>query len=242
MNFGELKTSIQRYIIDDNVSVVDEINDVVNEAVRRMQDNHNFKVFESKTALLETTLVTRKLNDVPSDFKMQRSRPYLVDNSGNTIPIGWAPNDFEMDKIYEESNSAIDKGQPRFIFLFSKSTANVSPYFEFHVFPFPDGLSDYTNGNWRIICPYWRYLPLLVSAADTNFILNTYPLAIRFQCIAQLHWLNIDEERAAIWEGKADKMVREAKRADRRKQFVVGSDDTLRIRSGVSDPFNVHRR
>ena len=112
MTFLELKNSVQRYIIDTNLSVIAEVDDVVNEALRRIEDNHNFKLFETKTGLLETTLITRKLADVPGDFKSLRNRPYLVDNDGNTIPIEWAPNDFEMDKQYEDLNTAIDKGQP----------------------------------------------------------------------------------------------------------------------------------
>ena len=242
MTFLELKTSVKRYIIDNAVSVDAEIDDVVNEALRAIYDRQNFKVYERKTSLMETTNITRKLADVPSDFKQPRGRPYIVDNLGNIKKLWWAPSEEEMEKKFTESDTTTDKGQPEFILIYSKPAATSAPYFEFHLFPFPDQTSDYANGNWRIICPYWAYPPVLTADGDTNFILNEYPLAIRFQCIAQLFWLLWDQENAATWEVKADTEIKKAKRADKKKQFASGQDRVLRIRGGVSDKFNAARR
>ncbi len=39
------------------------------------------------------------------------------------------------------------------------------------VYPFPDGSSDWSDGNYRVNIPYWSYIPIPVGERDTNWFL-----------------------------------------------------------------------
>jgi hypothetical protein len=73
------------------------------------------------------------------------------------------------------------------------------------VYPYPDGASDWPDGNYRIQIPYWAYTPPLVASGDTNWFTRDGPgveyivAAASMMCF-EMDW---DEARATFWRTKA---------------------------------------
>lgn len=227
--FLELRTRLERWIIDQNVAITTESGDLVNKAHRELQDRHNFKAMEARTSAEEfvTTNITRNLGSTPSDWKERRGNPFYTDVAGNTVPIEWAPTEEEMVKMFDD-NTTTDKGTPQFILETASS---------FDVYPFPDALADHGDGNWRIEFLYWRYLPVLSADGDNDFLTNNRDWPIVFHAIAFGFLLNQDEERAAIFTTLAEGEMRRAIRHEKRKQFKRSG--TLIPRRDVNANFNV---
>ncbi len=76
-DFWTLQTRVQRRVIDLPASVISEVPDLINEAIRDLQDSHNFHVMRTLTE--ETTAAaTRALLAKPALFKQLRGRPFYT--------------------------------------------------------------------------------------------------------------------------------------------------------------------
>ncbi len=226
--FAELKTQLERWIIDNNIQLTNESGDLVNKAHREIQNRHNFKAMETKTSATElvTTNITRTIASLPANWKEKRANPFIVDAAGNTDPIEWAPSEEEMVKLYDD-NTTTDKGEPEFIY---------ESFTGFDSYPYPDNQSDHGDGNYRITIPYWKYLDVLTADDDTDWITENLQWAVHSHALAWGFLLNEDEDRAAVWIQLAEQEIDRRMGQEKRKQ--VKRSGILTPRRDVNAPFN----
>ncbi len=219
-DFETLQTRVKRRVIDLPDTIVTEVPDLINEAIRELEDFHNFRVM--RTSVDATTVEgTRKLVTTPSDFKSFRGRAYLTSNLGIVKEIVIAPNIQAALKKFGVG-SADDRGAPKAVLVGEETEAGVS---DIDVYPLPDALSDYANGLYRVTVPYWRYLTVLSANADTNwFTVNAIPWILA-RATAEAFALNWDLAREAQWLAKA--AVARGLVVNLDKRIWLGGFDTL---------------
>lgn len=220
--FVDIKTRALRRLIDAPAAVTTEVGTLVNEAIRSLEQRHDFKVLETETAQTSTAEDTRILLAVPAaTYKKPRGDPYMVRFDGSTKPLTLSQDRASVLTAYDLAGT-LDKGEPEVILDTEPDDTGAR---NFEVYPLPDALSDWSDGNYRVVIPYWRLLPDLSGDTDTNwFTVNAVEYIIA-RAVAEGFLLDWDEERSTVWETKAAKWVTEAVRAD--KLYRLGAMRTL---------------
>ena len=229
--YQTLQDRVTRRVIDLPASVLAEVPTLVNEAIRALQDLHNFKVMEAETGQTETTSGSHTLLTVPSDFKELRGTPYEVLNDGTTRDLLLASSREAALDVYPLADPN-DVGEPKTIL--DAEPSDVLGGRDFEVYPFPDAASDWPNGNYRIVIPYWKYLPDLADGTDANWFTNSGVEYIIHKATAEAFYLDWDEGRASVWETKAAGQFARVLTID--KRYRVGGLRTLRISMDVHGP------
>ncbi len=226
-NFATLQTRVKRRVIDLPAAVTAEVPDLINEAVRELQDRHNFQTMQ--TLLTATTAdLTRVLVAVPSDFKSFRGRPFRRAFLGKSVEMTVSPTRNAAEIAY--GTATTDSGSPKLILRSELTNTGTS---DLEVWPLPNTLSDWSDGLWRVVVPYWRYLPALAVDADTNwFTVNAIPFILN-KATAEGFALNWDAERNALWEARAEVKLKAAVTLD--KKQVLSSVTTLVVRRGAAE-------
>lgn len=220
--FATIQTRVQTRVIDLPTAVQAEIPQLINEAMRNLQVDHNFKIMEA-TFTEETATGTRILAPVPSDFKEYRDEPWHTSNEGIVYRLTTAA---ERHAIWQDISEQ-DIGYP-LVILDNEPDINGNRNFE--VYPLPDGNSTYTDGQYPITIPYWRFVPTLVNGSDTNWFTVNAEQFLVYQATSEAFSLDWDENRMAIW----------AQRAEVQRKRVVKQDKLFRL-AGV-DAFVPHWR
>lgn len=198
--YSELQTRVQRRLIDLPAAVLAEVPDLINEALREIQRRHNFKVMEAVSSTYTTSVGVRTLSAViPTDWKEARDRPYLVedDDFDYVRELQWGPNKNAIIRRFAN----LDEGAPEFLLDPLRAAADGAGTFE--VWPLPDGNSDYDDGEYRIIVPYWKFLPALSGSSDSNWFTINAERFLIYKATADGFFVDWDEQRAAFWEQKA---------------------------------------
>jgi len=196
--FLELQTRVKRRVIDLPTAVSAEVPDLINEAIRTLEDFHNFRIMR-KTTTATTVLGQRKLRVLPNDWKAFRGRPYFTSFLGPVTQMTVAPNAQAALKQYGAVH-ADTVGTPRVLVAREADDADVE---DIDVYPAPNDISDHPDGNWRITVPYWRYLTALLNDSDTNwFTVNALQYIID-RATAEAFALNWDTDRAREWQARA---------------------------------------
>jgi hypothetical protein len=196
-----------------------------------LQDLHNFKVMEAETGQTETASGSHTLLAVPDNFKEFRGKPYEVLSDGTTRDLLVGSSREAILDVYPLAD-ANDIGEPGAILDAEPTDADGARDFE--VYPFPDTASDWSNGNYRIVIPYWRYLAVLSGNTDTNWFTNNAEEYIIFKATAEAFYLDWDEQRASVWETKAAGQFQRILTIDKRAR--LGGLRTLRISLDVHAP------
>lgn len=219
-NFSQLKTRVYRRVIDLPDAVQVEVPQLINEALRDLQDQHNFKAMEFDVGY-NTVVNTRIIGNLPSDFKEFRGEPYYVRFLGSVEKITVAGN---KSSVFGERGPIdfLTTGAPIAIVVDYPTDATTTPL---KVFPLPDGLSDYANGEYVIVVQYWRYVPALVNDNDTNWFTQRAEEFIVNKATSEAFALDWDEERMAIWAQKAENERKRVIKAD--KMMRLSAVETL---------------
>ena len=228
-SFQDIQDRVERRVIDLPSAVTAEIPGLINRAMRRLQDRHDFKVMETETAQLVTTVATHTLATVPSNFKSFRNKPYEVENDGETRRLLLVQDREEVLKLFPLSDTT-DTGAPRLI-LDAEVTNDVGDR-SFEVYPFTDSNSDWSNGEYRIVIPYWRYLTELSAGVDTNWFTVHGEDYLVFMSTAEAFYLDWDENRGSMWEQRALVPERDVTKID--KMNRLGAVDVLSINLDVN--------
>lgn len=211
--FSQLKQRVERRVIDLPTAVQTEVPLLVNSAYRHLQRKHNFKVMETQTSTLVTTVGERVLAAVPSDFKELREFPYRITRLGDHQRMKTQLELAELGLRFGDQ----DEGVPQAVLLGEQDTAGVG---DLEVWPLPDGDSDHVDGEYRIVVPYYRFLPALVNDADTNWLVVNGEDYIVMKATSDAFAVDWDEERMTIWRQLAQNELREVIRADKRAQVA----------------------
>lgn len=220
--FSSIQTRVQARLIDVPAPVVAEIPQLINDAYKRLQKRHKFKVMEQ---LLTATTVfnTRNLVAMPAGWICWRDKPWYTNNDGTEMPMQWATSHWSLLGGFGTQ----DIGYPQFTHVpevTSDSAGNIVAQIE--VWPLPDGGSDYSDGQYRITIPWFGYLPALSGANDTNWLVDRGELALVYDAVSHGFPVNWDESRAAYWASLAEPEI----------QRVIKEDKLMRL-SGFKELF-----
>lgn len=234
--YSELQARVSQIVIDLPTAVTSQVPTLVRESVRRLQRLHDFKVAEARTSVFVTVTETRTLGAVPSDWYKWRGKPQRIDTLGKHRDLGIYPDRPSAEREHgSESGGEADAtslaGPPRALSLSEPTDAAGSMNFE--VWPFSDGLSTYTDGQYRIVVPYWKMLPTLTASGDSNWLTNNAEQWIAWDAASQAFLLDWDEQRAAVWAQNAAKAFKEVIDAD--KRLRVSEITELRPSSDARD-------
>lgn len=211
MEFGTIQDKVESWLIDLPTGATAEIPGWINEAIKDAERRHNFRCMEDEL-LPTTTNNERVLVAKPSNWKETRADPYYYNQDGSTVEMDWAPSESEMVRTFavqlpDEGNTAEpDEGDPKYVLEYDT---------EFHTYPLPDDESDWDDGNYRIVLPYWKYIDDLSGDTDTNFFTLESPYYVINKALALGFAWNRDEERASYYEGKAERLFQQLKRKDK---------------------------
>lgn len=210
--FTELQTRVGQIVIDLPATVTAQLPTLVNEAIRELQRTHNFKVMEATTSTFTTTSATELLGACPSDFKQFRGKPIMINAQGDIERLEIAADQAEAwgyfgTSVGGEADTATLIGRPRVIYR--TEPTNEAGATNFNVGPLPDQLSLYTNGNYRIRVPYWKYLATLSAGSSTNWFTVNADDFIVWQAAAEAFADDHDMEQSVLWAQKAQKKYAE---------------------------------
>lgn len=226
--FAELQARVLVAVIDAPTAIIAAVPGFVNRAITKLQQGHNFKTME-RVAAFTTVLSTRSIGAMPSDFKAFNGKPWRVSDSGSVLPLVWGSSHYgTLLGINEES-----EGPPRSLLDSDDPTGTGAR--NWHVYPLPDGNSDYSDGEYRIKVPYFGYLTALSGSTDTNwFTVNAEDFIVDW-AVAQAFAIDWDEQRMAVWLQKMDNERKDVVRVD--KQYRLSGGDTLvPLHQGVYQP------
>lgn len=227
--YAQLQTRILRRVIDAPSAISTEVPDLINSVIRELEDDHNYKVMETETTF--NTATTRILAVVPSDFKEFRNRPYFLTDNGVSSPMSVAP-DRESMNTFVGANTTTDIGSP--LFLLDAEPSDDDNTRNLEVFPVPDGNSDFSDGEYRVHVPFWKYLPDLSADGDANWFSVNAERYIIAKVTADALFMNWDEERGSVWEARAARRLQRVMSLD--KKARLGGVRTLAIHLGANAP------
>jgi hypothetical protein len=223
MTYLELQTAVLTALIDTPTMVQDAVPRLVNQAIKELQQRFNFRVMQANEEYL-TVGSSRTLSPagMPDDFKEFRKRAFYTEFLGGNREI-----DILSDRasILRRWNTD-DIGDPHQLLLDAGTL---------EVWPLPDGVSDYVDGQYRITMPYWKYIPDLQADGDTNwFTLNAVQYIINW-ATSEGFALDWDEKRSGWWRDRADK---EALRVilTGKKEFYSQSDTLVPHQGALESP------
>lgn len=215
MTFADLQAEVLLWVIDAPLAVQSLVPRFVNRSIRKIQWKHDFKFMEAEVNFV-TASSTRTLGARPDDWKKPRNaKPYLVENLGRTRELNYASTQGEAKARFGD-NMSLNFGSPRLIV----EVENVDNTGTFFLYPFSDGLSDYPDGQYRVYFPYWKFLPELVNPTDHNWLSDNAEQAVIYQAVADAFYANEDEQRAAIWDAKASKELKDAILLDKERRVA----------------------
>lgn len=224
--FGELKTEATTLVIDVPTAVSQLMGSFVNRAVRKLQQKHNFKTME-RVLNAVTVVDVRLLAELPTDWKQPRNKPYHTlgndpDQSGYSR-LYWGSEDAELFARYN-----MQAGMPRALIHDGQTN-------ELRVYPLPDGQStDYVDGEYRIVIPYWGYLPTMINDSDANWFTNNAEQWIVYQAVSEAFFANEDEQRAQLWQQRASREYADILLLDKDRSMV--ETDTFAYHTGAVPP------
>lgn len=218
--FSAIQSRIQTELIDVSSAVTALVPTWVNAAIFWLQAQHNFQVMQAESQQVTSSTPALGVNQthilcqLPTDWKCKRGIPYFEMFIGEAQQMEWLN---EREFVYREWGwgDINQMGPPCKLFIGEAENAQWPPVptnpsnnlvgLNIEVYPFPDGSSDWSDGNYRINIPYYRYLPALAAGTDTNWFCIDGPQAefvVRYGV-----WMgfmaNEDEQRAMIHQKQA---------------------------------------
>ena len=220
MDFATLKTRVEARIVDITASITTEVGELVNRAIRDAEKKYNYSIMRAEVEYA-TTIGDHRLPDtgtsVPADWKESRARPYRSEGELGALGvrlIEWARSEEDILKIYSPDDPN-NIGAPTHVL-------EAIDDLTFEVYPFPDGQSQWNDGEYRVILPYWKFLPELSADSDENWFTNNMEEYIFEEATGKGFLLNWDEERAALHLAIAKQQRIEAQNEDKRKRLPRG--------------------
>lgn len=204
--FSDLQADVQVRIIDLPPRVTAAVPYLINQAIKRLCRRHNFKAMEQELSLTTAVGVNTLTTSVASTFKELRGKPYRVDyTQGQATPLGMVAKADAL-RVYGNASSP---GQPEVVV--DGGIAALTGLRTFLTYPYPDGHSDYPDGEYRIQLPIWAYPVDLSAGSDTNwFVANAYDYIIK-DATGQGMFLNWDNQGGQVWatlaKGEGDDVI-----------------------------------
>lgn len=232
-NYLELKTRVNRRVIDLPAAVQAEVPLLVNIAMQKLQEKHNFKAMEGEfqTVTLVGSHALQRAGGGPSSvqfaqnpsfgFKEWRGEPWFLRyQDGAPRFMSWAPSREAVWGMFTQGGATVtDASFPRL--LLEEMPNDTQGSMGISVYPIPDGMSDWPDGEYRITVPHFTYLPALSADADFNWFTNqasgeefivTWAAGKAFQ-------LNWDFQKYALMLQEAETHYKDLVTADKRMRL-----------------------
>lgn len=210
--FSAMQSRVQSELIDVPSSLVALVPTWINAGILWVQAQHNFQVMQAETVYVtpavSQTNPTHILGQIPSDWKCKRENPYFVTFLGVPYRMGWQASRPDMYRKWEAAD-VNQIGMPADLLIGEPVNStypdpsnpdNELADLNIEFYPYSDGSSDWSDGNYRIHLPYFRYLAPLVASGDQNWFTQDGPGAefcVRY-AVTQGFLFNEDESRAAV--------------------------------------------
>jgi hypothetical protein len=229
MDLTTITNRVKNTVVDVSTELDALIESAIQDAQRKAEDRHDFVAMRFEVTTYTATGTNRLVAKVPVGFKnfRQNAPPYWVDKSGGTnkmkgfTTLGDATSDYSM-------LDTTDVGIPNWL-LWDESAATVGTNRgDFVVFPYPDenttAGSLYGGTEYQIRIPYIGRLAALGTglASENWFTYEAFEYLIAQAC-ADSFLFNRDRAESAIWQAKADDLLRRSVVRDKRTQFTTTS-------------------
>lgn len=226
----ELQEQVQKRIIDLPAPVLAEVPNLVKYAVRQLQDKHDFKVMEALSGPNVTVPDTRALLAKPANWKKARGDAYYVPFLDNRpTDVRWAADRNAVQDMFTQAET----GNPQFL-IESEPTDELGNS-NFEVWPLTDTSSDWSDFEYRVYIPYWKYLTTLSADGDQNWLTINGDLFIIASAAARGFELDWDEERMAVQKQLAADELQQVIMKDKKARMAL--THTLVIhREGANSP------
>lgn len=216
--FVEIKTDVAHLIIDLPPNVQSAVGTLVNGAVRSMQRVYNYRAMEASTSFV-TAVGSLSLGTI-ANFKEYRDKgPYMLRQLSRARKLLTALGT-DVDQAVL-SNVDLPR-EPEFI-MNSVNVANGA--WTFTLAPYPDDLSDWDDGNYRIVIPSYVYTADLSVDSDQNWFTNNAADYITYKATAEGFARDWDYDSMAIWLQRANDKLKEVRKSDVTNR--ISSVDTL---------------
>lgn len=214
--FLELQTEVATALIDTPARVLALVPSFVNRAIRSLQVDHNFRV--QKTVVNANTVEGARLlaiKPVSTNFKEWRGRPYRISNLGTQNWVNWAVSNSEVTA----GVNSLSTGFPRWVV--EDDAPGTNGNVNINVWPLPDGNSDYVDGEYRVVLPYWKYLDDLAASGDTNWFTSNAHEYIVHTAAGYGFQYDWDEKRMAVWVATSALLKERLIKQDKREIFAT---------------------
>lgn len=229
-NYIQLQNLVSKMVIDLPTAVQEEIPSLVNEAMRDLQNEHNYKVMEALVSAQQTVADTRTLLAKPANWKEWRDDPYFLDDTdGAKTAMTW----FTSREAALEVFTNEEEGPPQALLISEPTTEAGAANIE--VWPLSDSASDFDNNEYRIYIPYWKYLAALSADEDTNWLTVNAERAIVEYAVAKAFALDWDAEHEALHTQKAEVFRLKAQKFDKISR-IMGVTTLVPHYRGVFSP------
>lgn len=221
----DIQNRVLTRLIDTPTKVAAEVPALVNTALRILQDMRDWKCMETwADVVTSVAAVNHLLVARPADWKVANGKPYYTyDANSRSRNIEW-----RTDRRYVYDTWGTRCGHPQdMVDIIDKSQTDGTS--NFYLWPNPDGASTYTDGEYRISIPYYRYLAPFAQSTDTNWFSLNCDNFLVYQATALGFLIDWDESNAAVWEGLAQREYAMKSKQDKLRE--MSNVQTLEIRT-----------
>lgn len=218
--FLEIKNEVAALVIDLPPTVQSAIGKLVNDAVRSAERKYNF-LYMGNSVTGVTTVGTGFVSGsfMPLFKEYQDKGPYVFNHTAKSrrLPVAIT---YDVDLAILSSFDF--PGSPQFGYVAYDPldlTAN------FFVSPPPDLNSDWDDGNYRIVVPYYAFSAPLVNDGDMNGLTLIGDDYIIYKATAEAFGRDWDYDSMALWLQRADEKLKEIIKADKTQR--LGAVDAL---------------
>lgn len=228
--FLDLQNRVSERVIDLPPTVQAQVPALINEAIRSAQRKYNFRAMEGSATLITAVGTLTPTPNVIANFKEYKDKgPYMLRNlikAKQQLEV--TADDAALAALADINNP----DEPDFIISAVDPTSGATT---FTIYPYPDGLSDWPDGNYRIVVPYYSYSVPLSAPADQNWFTNFMDDYIYRQATGNAFALDWDYNSMALWLQQADVYYKEAKNADKMTR-LAGTDTFVPMWQGANQP------
>jgi hypothetical protein len=230
MAFSDLQTQVQQIVIDLPPAVTAQIPTLINEAIISAERRYNFRAMENSVTTVTTVGSLTLTPDTIPYFKEYRDQgPYLLRYfiKAKSFVATTGP-DAALAALADINNPT----EPAFLInTVNETTGEV----DFQISPYPDNLSDWPDGNYRLVIPYYNYTAPLVNPGDNNWFTNYMADYIYRQAAGHAFAMDWDYQSEAFWLQEAEKRFKEAQKADKMNR-LSGADELVPMWQGANQP------
>src|SRR6185369_7426636 len=191
--FLDLRTRVSEQVIDLPTTVQNRIPVLINQAIREMQRNYNFRAMEvSQTFVTAQAALTLTPTSILRFKEFRDKGPYLLrylDKARRYITVSQA--DADLAVLSDVNNP----DEPSFLI---NSVDPATGATTFTIAPYPDGNSDWPDGNYRIVVPAYAYSADLSGDADQNWYTNFADDYIELKAASEAFGLDWDFDKMAL--------------------------------------------